>query len=184
MKAGEKEKVKVTFGEINLKNFNVLRKINVEVLPVKYGTAFYQRLALENTQNSKFCYYNDIIIGAYTARVEDYKGEKRAYILTFGVLPAYRKQGIGYLLMESLEQAVKEQKEVAALYLHMHVKNEGGKQFYEKCGFIVEERLENYYTDLEEPHSFILVKRIQRGEEKANENGKEKTSDPQAPAGK
>lgn len=30
----------------------------------------------------------------------------------------------------------------------MHVVNEGGKKFYERCGFVVEERLENYYTDL------------------------------------
>ena len=42
----------------------------------------------------------------------------------------------------------------------MHVLNEVGKNFYERCGFKVEERLDNYYTDLEEPHCYILRKLI------------------------
>ena len=48
----------------------------------------------------------------------------------------------------------------------MHVKNEGGKKFYEKCGYIVEERLDNYYTDLDEPHCYILRKMINQPEKK------------------
>lgn len=43
---------------------------------------------------SKYCYYNDIAIGAYTTRVEDFKGEKHAYILTFSVFKPYRKFGV------------------------------------------------------------------------------------------
>lgn len=42
----------------------------------------------------------------------------------------------------------------------MHVINEVGKKFYERCGFVVEDKLENYYTDLEEPHCYILRKKI------------------------
>lgn len=40
----------------------------------------------EYTKHSKFAYYNDIVIGAYTVRLEDFKGQLHAYILTFGVL--------------------------------------------------------------------------------------------------
>jgi hypothetical protein len=65
----EKKKIKVSFGELNMKNFNMLRKLNIQVLPVKYSTSFYYKVAMESTQNSKFCFYNDIIIGAYTSRV-------------------------------------------------------------------------------------------------------------------
>jgi hypothetical protein len=70
----DKRSIKVSFGDINIKNFNMLRKLNIEVLPVKYTTSFYYKIVMESTQNSKFCFYNDIIIGAYTARIEEYKG--------------------------------------------------------------------------------------------------------------
>jgi ribosomal protein S18 acetylase RimI-like enzyme len=42
----------------------------------------------------------------------------------------------------------------------MHVLNTVGLKFYEACGFTVDQRLDNYYTDLEEPHCFILLKAI------------------------
>jgi ribosomal protein S18 acetylase RimI-like enzyme len=44
----------------------------------------------------------------------------------------------------------------------MHVLNEVGLKFYKSCGFLVDEKLENYYTDLEEPHCYILLKEIVR----------------------
>ena len=44
----------------------------------------------------------------------------------------------------------------------MHVINEVGQKFYLSCDFKIDERLENYYTDLEEPHCLILRKEIVR----------------------
>lgn len=41
----EKKVIKVTYGEMNPKNINMLRKINFEVFPVKYSTPFYQKVA-------------------------------------------------------------------------------------------------------------------------------------------
>lgn len=69
----EKKKIKITFGDINEKNINMLRKLNFNVFPVKYSTPFYLKVATQYTKLSKFCFYNDIIIGAFTVRVEDYK---------------------------------------------------------------------------------------------------------------
>lgn len=86
MSTSDKKQIKVTFGDINDKNINMLRKVNFETFPVKYSTSFYLKVALEYTKLSKFCFYNDIIIGAYTVRIEDFNQQKHAYILTFGVL--------------------------------------------------------------------------------------------------
>ena len=44
-------------------------------------------------------------------------------------------------MMENLEKEIYEKTDAKAIYLHMHVINEIGKRFYEKCGFLVEERL-------------------------------------------
>ena len=54
---------------------------------------------------------------------------------------------------------------MAGVYLHMHVLNTVGLKFYEACGFTVDQRLENYYTDLEEPHCFILLKAVSHPKE-------------------
>ena len=40
-------------------------------------------------------YYNDIAVGAITARVEEIDGKQTIYIMTFGVLEAYRRLGFG-----------------------------------------------------------------------------------------
>ena len=73
-------------GEINDKNINVLRKLNFDTLPVKYSTGLYMKIATQYTEFSRLAYYNDIVIGGYTVRLEDYKEQLHAYILTFVVL--------------------------------------------------------------------------------------------------
>jgi|JI6StandDraft_1071083.scaffolds.fasta_scaffold05211_4 ribosomal protein S18 acetylase RimI-like enzyme len=113
---------------------------------------------MEYTKHSRTVFYNDIMIGCYTVRIEDYEGVQAAYILTFVVLEPYRKCKIGTRMMENLEKDIRKLKDVKCIYLHMHVQNEVGKRFYDKCGFRVEKRLDNYYTNLEEPHCFILRK--------------------------
>lgn len=103
----EKKKVNLTFGDMNEKNVNLLRKVNLNALPVKYSTPFYVKVAVEYAKLSKFCYYNDIVIGAYTTRVEDFKDQKHAYILTFSILEPYRRFGVGRQMMENLENVIR-----------------------------------------------------------------------------
>lgn len=74
------------------------------------------------------------------------------------MLEPYRKYAIGRQMMANLEKELSEKSKVDGVYLHMHVLNKVGLKFYESCGFLVDERLENYYTDLEEPHCLILRK--------------------------
>jgi hypothetical protein len=88
-------RLKLTYGDINLGNINQLSLINRVTLPVKYSTGFYQEVALKYAKYSRFVYYNDIIIGSFTTRVEPYDNKNMAYILTFVVLETYRKMKIG-----------------------------------------------------------------------------------------
>ncbi len=78
------------------------------------------------------------------------------------MLEPYRKYGIGRQMMVELEKDIRDNSVADGIYLHMHVLNEVGKKFYESCGFEVHERLDDYYTDLEEPHCYVLLKKILR----------------------
>lgn len=60
--------------------------MNYATFPVKYSTSLYVKIITEYTAFSRLAFYNDIAIGAYTVRLEDFKGALHAYILTFGVL--------------------------------------------------------------------------------------------------
>lgn len=107
-------------------------------MPVKYSTGLYIKIATQYTDFSRLAYYNDIVIGGYTIRVEDYKEQKHAYILTFVVLEPYRKYGIGKQMMAQLEKDLAEKSDVVAIYLHMHVINEVGLKFYLACDFKID----------------------------------------------
>jgi hypothetical protein len=69
MAENKKKILPITTGEINDKNINLLRKLNFETFPVKYSTGLYIKIANQYTDFSKFAYYNDIVIGAYTVRL-------------------------------------------------------------------------------------------------------------------
>lgn len=71
--AETKKTLAISFGEINDKNINILRKLNFDTLPVKYSTGLYMKIASQYTEFSKLAFYNDIPIAAYTVRIEDYK---------------------------------------------------------------------------------------------------------------
>ena len=126
----KRKSLPVTFGEVNDKNINILRKLNFETFPVKYSTGLYMKIMTQYTQHSRLVFYNDIVIGAYTVRIEEYKEKPFAYILTFGVLEPYRKYGIGRQMMAEIEKDLAENSEVYGVYLHMHVLNKIGMKFY------------------------------------------------------
>lgn len=146
--SGKKKDLPITMGEINDKNINLVRKVNFDTLPVKYSTGLYMKIMTQYTEFSKLAFYQDIVIGAYTVRIEDYKEKPHAYILTFVVLEPYRKYGIGRKMMVQLEKDLAEKSNADGIYLHMHVLNEVGLKFYQSVGFEIAERLDNYYTDL------------------------------------
>ena len=44
------------------------------------------------------------------------------------------------------------------MYLHVQSNNESALEFYKKHDFQVLEKLEDYYTDLDPPHCYVLMK--------------------------
>ena len=62
-----------------------------------------------------------------------------------------------------LEKAINdcEVDKIQKMYLHVLCSNESAIEFYKNNGFKVETLLENYYTDLDPPHCYILSRQLQ-----------------------
>ena len=77
--------------------------------------------------------------------------------MTVTILKPYRRYQIGtQLLNKAIEDCTKSN--VSKIYLHVLCSNESAIEFYKKAGFIIKEKLENYYTDLDPPHCFVFEK--------------------------
>ena len=155
----EKPSLKVEFGPFSDKTVELMKVLNLALLPVHYNQYFYQK-ALGYTKYSRFAYFNDIVVGGLICREEMKDDEKTLYILTFGVLEPYRKHGIGVKLFEELLASAKKDNEIKKIYLHVQISNETAIRFYQKVGFEVVEKIENYYQDIDPPHCFYLRKTV------------------------
>ena len=93
--------------------------------------------------------------------------EKRVYIMTLGVLAAYRGRTIGTQLIQSIldhyedNKSSPELKDVTEIALHVQISNDDALKFYkEKFGFEKGEMVENYYKRIDPPHCYRLFKKL------------------------
>ncbi|RMX65340.1 hypothetical protein DD238_004644 [Peronospora effusa] len=151
----------VTFLPIDDSNVQELYKMNEELFPIKYNTAFYEYVADAPEGYCKLAYTaNGDAIGAICCELEDVKIlEKRRLrlcILTLGVLQEYRRSKLGTLLLESvISQARKDQ--LAYVYLHVQSCNTTALHFYFARGFKFVKFMHNYYPEIHPPHCFPLL---------------------------
>lgn len=144
----------------------------------------------------KFAYYNGFVVGAACSRLEDIpnveddqvdgidenssskkssskntstasgSSKKRIYIMTLGVLAAYRGRQIGTQLIQSIldhyeSQKENEYKDVTEIVLHVQISNEDAIKFYTtRFGFEKGEMVENYYRRIDPPHCYKLYKKL------------------------
>ena len=68
------------------------------------------------------------------------------HIVTLDVHPDFRRQSIGYHLMERAEERLR-QRGAARIILEVAVQNETAQRFYEKRGYLRQKLLRRYYAD-------------------------------------
>lgn len=105
-------------------------------------------------------YFNDIIVGAVCSREEKVDGQKRLYIMTLGCLAPYRRLGIGTAMLQHLLQLCERDGTFDNMYLHVQVSNSDAIAFYERFGFRIIDRKENYYKRIEPADAFVLQKNL------------------------
>ena len=164
-----------------------MRKVNLACFPVQYQDKYYKDVSESKGDGlCKFAYWNGFVVGAACARLEpihvvhkdnddsndkngtsDGSGKKRIYIMTLGVLAAYRGRTIGAQLIQSIldhfehNMGNAELKDVTEISLHVQISNEDAIKFYtEKFGFEKGEMVENYYRRIDPPHCYKLYKKL------------------------
>lgn len=148
-----------------------LKKINQSCFPVAYGDSFYNDMAKKSDENlCKFAYYSGLAIGAISTRIEPIpessNGRSRLYVMTLGVLAAYRNHGIGSKLVQSILDYYESEKDgklstVDEIMVHTQTSNTDAMKFYmERFGFEKEKLVENYYKRIDPPHCYILSKKL------------------------
>ena len=119
----------------------------------------------ENTDNSN-ANANDNSGESPTATTTT-DSRQRLYIMTLGVLAAYRGRSIGTQLIQTILDYYEENKDsdllrnVEEICLHVQISNDDAIKFYTtKFDFIQGNMVENYYRRIDPPHCYLLYKKL------------------------
>lgn len=154
--------------------------MNLACFPVQYQETFYKDVVERRDEGlCKFAYWNGFVIGAACARVEENadstttsssssspSSKQRLYIMTLGVLAAYRGRSVGTQLIQSIldhfeQNKDTEFKDVEEIALHVQISNNDAIDFYTKrFGFEKGPMVENYYRRIDPPHCYLLFKKL------------------------
>lgn len=152
--------LEITMGDIHSNNIGLLRKLNEQTFPVRYADKFYAEIPTLLTEFTQFAYFGGFAVGAVCGRLEPCvdASSKKLYIMTIGVLNAYRNRGIGRKLLDYLLENAAKRSDVKVVYLHVQTNNATALDFYKKAGFENLGKIEGYYKRIEPPDCFVLGK--------------------------
>lgn len=173
-----------------------IEQLHEVLFPIRYQKSFYQQLLNPTTITvlaviSQQFYRSDQqggqqIVGVSTLReVHETLGRrcwtllnglstKKAYLMTFGIAPPWRQQGLGTQLWQETVKVLCQRK-FTEVWLHVKKDNIVAIRFYKKCGWIIVSELKNYYFIDDQYHDAYLMKYIikatkQKGLDARHEN--------------
>lgn len=152
-----------TFEEVNETNIDELEGINQVIFPIKYPRRVYDDIVACGgvSQLARLSDTSKRIVGGISCRLENTVNGPILYIITLGVLSPYRSMGLGSMLLNRcLDMVQLCLPEVHVAKLHVQVGNDDAIRFYEKHGFEIVERIENYYVRVEPRHAVVLQKSL------------------------
>ena len=112
------KRMRLLLRPIDANNIGTLRVLNRVILPVQYKDKFYRDVVGYPEEVRQMAYKGDNVVGAVCCRVEDHPSGigKRLYIMTLGVLAAYRGYQVGTQLLEHvLDHAAKKMADVKSV---------------------------------------------------------------------
>lgn len=90
------------------------------VASIPLFSSFYHEVA-DRSELAKVVYFNDCIVGAVCCRLESKDNEKKLYIMTLGVIAAYRRFGVGGMLLNYVLELCDRDPAIKSVVLHVQV---------------------------------------------------------------
>eukprot|EP01006_Ploeotia_vitrea_P057838 TRINITY_DN68348_c0_g1_i1.p1 TRINITY_DN68348_c0_g1~~TRINITY_DN68348_c0_g1_i1.p1 ORF type:complete len:203 (-),score=23.70 TRINITY_DN68348_c0_g1_i1:174-722(-) len=157
---------KLHYIDIGERQLELLRTLNAVTFPVQYQEQFYQQVLHSPVEYNFLVNLTDITVGAVCCRVEkinpDDKSDQnlKLYIMTFGVLAAYRQLKIGSAMLDRIIAAASKNSHIQEVHLHVQINNDVAVKFYQKFGFELKDTLKGYYKRIEPADAHHLVKKL------------------------
>lgn len=148
-----------------------LKKINSVLFSQRYNDFFYKKVITKKDSGWFYLLYlldqnREELVGTFgcmidltginiSAKVKEAGSNIYCYVLTFGILAAYRRMGLGRTMWEYLEENIPANKYI----LHLQSDNSVALEFYKRLGF--EQKggiIRNYYEQLQHKDALLLVK--------------------------
>lgn len=127
----------------NLADLSTLLRLEKVIFPQDtFGMGEFLSLFLRGKETFLVARDGKTLAGYIAAYSED----DRAYIASIAVDLAYQRHGLGRLLMETVMETFA-QAGVYIINLHVREDNEAAIHLYHSLGFIILERLSDYYED-------------------------------------
>lgn len=132
-----------------------LKRFNAILFPVNYRARFYEECCIV-PEVTQLVFDGEEVVASIACRLEKHGEMAKLYIMTLGVLAPYRRRGIASMLLNRVLSYCKQDENIVEAYLHVQIDNEEALLFYEKQGFRIVEKIENYYRRIDPPHCFVL----------------------------
>ncbi|KAI8076842.1 acetyltransferase, GNAT family protein [Halteromyces radiatus] len=145
-------------------NIDILKQLHLILFPVHYSDSFYQHVQ-QVGEFAKVVYVDDKAVGAICCRIEpelQQEGKYRVYIMTLGVLEAYRRRHLGHLLLQHVIDQAYRQPNITRIYLHVQVLNTTALALYHRHGFQKVALARDYYKHIPDKDAYVVVKNIVR----------------------
>lgn len=142
--------------DITHDNILTMEVMNSILFPVSYEPSFSQQLLSKPNYFGVYFSTSYAPLGLCTYQT-NFDG---VYVMTFGIMPEHRNQGIGTLCMKRVEERILNTVGRSKVRLHVHENNVPALNFYFKLGYSKVGIDYLYYSDMVPKTAFILEKEL------------------------
>lgn len=127
--------------------------------PIKHQSYIHQ------SSLCRYAYVSDTVVGSIACKCEynNTTSKYKIYIMTYNVLPTYRNNGIGSMLLTYVIDYCKQHTDtIECIYAHTRSSNNETVELYKKHGFTVDDKLiDNYYKRLQSSTAYRVELKIE-----------------------